>query len=143
MGPLCLSATSTVPVNETKPGAPRVVRSASYCMLAVVFAAVFLGSLFSPPLLDDADSTHAEAAREMFVSGDYVTLHINGVRYLEKAPLPYWLVVASYHLFGINEFSTRLPMAISVLLLRSEEHTSELQSLRHLVCRLLLEKKKT
>jgi 4-amino-4-deoxy-L-arabinose transferase-like glycosyltransferase len=86
-------------------------------MLAIVFAAVFLGSLFSPPLLDDADSTHAEAAREMFVTGDYVTLRVNGVRYLEKAPLPYWLVVASYHLFGINEFSTRLPMALSVLLL--------------------------
>jgi len=86
-------------------------------MLAVVFAAVFLGSLFTPPLLDDADSTHAEAAREMFVTGDYVTLRVNGVRYLEKAPLPYWLVVASYHLFGVSEFSTRLPMAVSVLLL--------------------------
>jgi 4-amino-4-deoxy-L-arabinose transferase-like glycosyltransferase len=86
-------------------------------MLAIVFAIVFLASVFSPPLLDDADSTHAEAAREMFVSGDYVTLHVNGVRYLEKAPLPYWLVVASYHLFGINEFATRLPMALSVLLL--------------------------
>ena len=86
-------------------------------MLAIVFAAVFLGSLYPPPLLDDADSTHAEAAREMFVSGDYVTLHVNGVRYLEKAPLPYWLVTASYHLFGINEYATRLPMALSVLLL--------------------------
>ena len=96
---------------------PVVLRAASYWLLGVVFAAVFLASLFSPPLLDDADSTHAEAAREMFVTGDYVTLHVNGVRYLEKAPLPYWLVVASYHLFGINEFSTRLPMAISVLLL--------------------------
>src|ERR1700758_660203 len=117
MGRPYLSATSTVPVTETKPTAPTGLRSASYWMLAVVFAAVFFGSLFSPPLLDDADSTHAEAAREMFVTGDYVTLHINGVRYLEKAPLPYWLVVASYHLFGINEFSTRLPMAISVLLL--------------------------
>src|ERR1700756_136188 len=117
MGLPYLSATSTVPVTETKPTAPTGLRSASYWMLAVVFATVFLGSLFSPPLLDDADSTHAEAAREMFVTGDYVTLHINGVRYLEKAPLPYWLVVASYHLFGINEFSTRLPMAISVLLL--------------------------
>ncbi len=87
---------------------PGGLRAASYWMLAIVFAAVFLGSLFSPPLLDDADSTHAEAAREMFVTGDYVTLHVNGVRYLEKAPLPYWLVVASYHLFGIHEFSTRL-----------------------------------
>lgn len=86
-------------------------------MLAIVFASVFVGSLFSPPLLDDADSTHAEAAREMFADGDYVTLHVNGVRYLEKAPLPYWLVALSYRLFGINEFSTRLPMAIAVFLL--------------------------
>ncbi len=53
----------------------------------------------------------------MYVTGDYVTLHVNGVRYLEKAPLPYWLVVISYRLFGVNEFSTRLPMALSVLLL--------------------------
>jgi 4-amino-4-deoxy-L-arabinose transferase-like glycosyltransferase len=85
--------------------------------LACVFFAVYFGSLFSPALLDDADSTHAEAAREMFVSGDYVTLHVNGVRYLEKAPLPYWLVAISYHIFGVNEFATRLPMAVSVLLL--------------------------
>lgn len=73
--------------------------------------------MFSPALLDDADSTHAEAAREMFVTGDYVTLHVNGVRYLEKAPLPYWLVALSYHVFGVNEFATRLPMALSVLML--------------------------
>ena len=86
-------------------------------MLGLVFGAVFLGSVFSPPLLDDADSTHAEAAREMFVTGDYVTLRVNGVRYLEKAPLPYWLVCASYHGFGVNEFSTRLPMALCVFLL--------------------------
>lgn len=96
---------------------PQRLRAASYWLLAVVFTAVYLGSLFSPALLDDADSTHAEAAREMFVTGDYVTLHVNGVRYLEKAPLPYWLVAASYHLFGVNEFATRLPMALSVMLL--------------------------
>ena len=96
---------------------PQRLRAASYWALALVFAAVYLGSLFSPPLLDDADSSHAEAAREMYVSGNYVTLHINGVRYLEKAPLPYWLVAGSYQLFGVNEFATRLPMALSVMLL--------------------------
>jgi len=96
---------------------PERLRTASYGALAVVFVAVYFGSLFSPALLDDADSTHAEAAREMFVSGDYVTLHVNGVRYLEKAPLPYWLVAFCYRIFGVNEFASRLPMALSVLLL--------------------------
>jgi 4-amino-4-deoxy-L-arabinose transferase-like glycosyltransferase len=85
--------------------------------MAAVFLAVYVGSMFTPALLDDADSTHAEAAREMFVTGDYVTLHINGVRYLEKPPLPYWLVAFSYQAFGVSEFSTRLPMVLSVMLL--------------------------
>ena len=97
--------------------APAPRRGLAYFVLAVLFVAVYCGSLFSPALLDDADSTHAEAAREMFVSGDYVTLHVNGVRYLEKPPLPYWLVAFSYRVFGVNEFATRLPMALSVLLL--------------------------
>ncbi len=91
--------------------------SRALVLLAIIFTVVYLGSVFSPPLLDDADSTHAEAAREMLARGDYVTLHVNGIRYLEKAPLPYWLVAGSYRLFGINEFAARLPTAISVLLL--------------------------
>ncbi|MGB2604213.1 MAG: glycosyltransferase family 39 protein, partial [Candidatus Sulfotelmatobacter sp.] len=89
----------------------------AYCALAAVFLAVYVGSMFTPGLLDDADSTHAEAAREMVVTGDFVTLHINGVRYLEKPPLPYWLVAFSYKVFGVNEFSTRLPMVLSIMLL--------------------------
>ena len=93
------------------------VRVFPYAALAIVFLAIYVGSMFTPPLLDDADSTHAEAAREMLVSGDYVTLHINGVRYLEKPPLPYWLVAFSYKIFGVNEFATRVPMVLSVLLL--------------------------
>ncbi len=84
-------------------------------MLAV-FAAVYLGSAFSPALLDDADATHAEAAREMAAGGDFVTLRVNGIRYLEKAPLMYWLVALSYRLFGTNEFATRLPLMLATLL---------------------------
>ncbi|HTS06095.1 MAG TPA: glycosyltransferase family 39 protein, partial [Candidatus Eisenbacteria bacterium] len=112
-----MSAISTPPLAEGECNFSARKRSFSYLALIVVFAAVYFGALFSPPLLDDADSTHAEAAREMFVTGDYVTLHVNGVRYLEKAPLPYWLVAASYHIFGVNGFASRLPMALSVLLL--------------------------
>jgi 4-amino-4-deoxy-L-arabinose transferase-like glycosyltransferase len=100
------------------PRSPSVHGSRVACWaLAVVFVAVYVGSMFTPGLLDDADSTHAEAAREMVVTGDYVTLHVNGVRYLEKAPLPYWLVACSYRVLGANEFSTRLPMVVSVMLL--------------------------
>ncbi len=111
---LIASSTPTIPEDQNR---IQRLRTKSYCGLALIFLAVYFGSMFSPALLDDADSTHAEAAREMFVTGDYVTLHVNGVRYLEKAPLPYWLVALSYHIFGVNEFATRLPMALSVLLL--------------------------
>jgi len=85
-------------------------------LVFVLLLAVYLGSAFSPSLLDDADATHAEAAREMVTRGDYVTLHVNGVRYLEKAPLMYWSVALCYRIFGVNEFATRLPSVIAVLL---------------------------
>lgn len=77
---------------------------------------VYLGSAFSPALLDDADATHAEAAREMVVRSDYVTLHVNGVRYLEKAPCMYWLSAFGFRIFGVNEFAARLPIVLAVLL---------------------------
>src|ERR1700680_3909888 len=115
MGSRQLSAISTPTISDEPNRVPERLLAASYWALAVVFAAVYFGSLCSPALLDDADSTHAEAAREMFASGDYVTLHVNGVRYLEKAPLPYWLVAVSYKGFGVNEFSTRLPLGFLVV----------------------------
>jgi 4-amino-4-deoxy-L-arabinose transferase-like glycosyltransferase len=46
--------------------------------LWLLFYASF--TLFSPPLLDDADSVHAEVAREMLLRHDYVTLYANGIR---------------------------------------------------------------
>ena len=79
---------SAVPALQTEQPAARASHRRALILLAMVFALVYLGSAFSPPLLDDADSTHAEAAREMLERGDYVTLHVNGIRYLEKAPLP-------------------------------------------------------
>lgn len=86
-------------------------------VLVALWLVVYAASLFAPPLLDDADATHASAARNIVLSGDYVTLHVNGIRYLEKAPLPYWLVAVSFRLFGFNTFAVHLPQAIAVLLL--------------------------
>ncbi len=82
--------------------------------MVFLFLLVYAGSAFSPGLQDDADSTHAEAAREMYATGDYVTLHVNGIRYLEKAPMMYWLVAISYRVFGVNEFATHLPTVLAI-----------------------------
>lgn len=87
-------------------------------VIALLWAVVYLGTIFSPPLMDDADTVHAEAAREMVEHHDWVTLRINnGFRYLEKAPLMYWLVAASYEIFGVHDWSTRLPIALGMLAL--------------------------
>jgi 4-amino-4-deoxy-L-arabinose transferase-like glycosyltransferase len=74
-------------------------------------------TLFNPPLLDDADSVHAEVAREMVQRHDWITLHANGIRYLEKAPLMYWSMAASFTLFGPQDWAARLPLAIAALAL--------------------------
>ncbi len=89
----------------------------AWTLLLLVFLAVHFAALFSPSLLDDADSTHANAARHMALSGDWVTLQVNGIRYLEKPPLPYWLAAVDYRIFGYNVFATHLPLTLSVLAL--------------------------
>jgi len=87
-------------------------------LIVLLWALIYLGSLFQPALLDDADTVHAEAAREMVASNDWVTLHINnGFRYLEKAPLVYWATAASFKVFGVHDWSARLPIALGVLAL--------------------------
>jgi 4-amino-4-deoxy-L-arabinose transferase-like glycosyltransferase len=74
-------------------------------------------ALVRPPLLDDADALHAEAAREILVTHDWVTLHVNGVRFLEEAPLLYWSTAASFRIFGEHLWSARLPLALYALAL--------------------------
>jgi 4-amino-4-deoxy-L-arabinose transferase-like glycosyltransferase len=96
---------------------PTSSRRLAWTAVFVLFLAVYLGSAFSPALQDDVDTSHAEAAREMITRGDYVTLHVNGVRYLEKAPLMYWLVAGCYRVFGVNEFATHLPTVVAMFLL--------------------------
>src|ERR1700677_4986029 len=87
-------------------------------MLAITVVTWFLTyipGLARPGLLDDADSIHAEAAREMLLNHNWVSLYLNGIRYLEKAPLMYWVVVIRYKIFGVGEWQTRLPLALAVL----------------------------
>lgn len=86
--------------------------------LAVFWAVIYMGSAGYPPaLLDDADTVHAEAAREMAETNNFVTLYANRLRYLEKAPMMYWQIALSYKVFGVTEFASRLPIALATLAL--------------------------
>jgi len=111
----------TVPRTAAEPDPPAgqpalfATPKKAWTLLALVFLAIYGAALFSPSLLDDADTTHAQAAQHMLTSGNWVTLYVDGVRYLEKPPLPYWMVAADYALFGFNVFATHLPMALGVL----------------------------
>ncbi len=86
-------------------------------VIVLLWGAVYSPGVFHPPLFDDADSDHAEAGREMLTLHDWVTLHMNGIRYLEKAPLPYWAMAVSFKIFGVGTWQARLGQALGVLAL--------------------------
>ncbi|PWU04201.1 MAG: glycosyl transferase [Terriglobia bacterium] len=67
--------------------------------------------------MDDVDSVQAQIARNMLQSGDWVTARLDGVAYLEKAPLKYWLIAISYMIFGVHDWAARIPLAIATILL--------------------------
>jgi 4-amino-4-deoxy-L-arabinose transferase-like glycosyltransferase len=84
-------------------------------LLVVLGLPVTLLGLGSPALYDPHESLYAEVAREMVVHGDWLTPHLNGTRYLDKPPLFYWLIAIAYTVFGVSEFSARLPIALAGL----------------------------
>jgi len=88
--------------------------AATWVLLLAIFIAVQFASLFTPPLLDDVDASHAQIAQHMDESHDWITMKVDGIRYLEKAPLPYWLDAALYPVFGQNVFATHLPNALAL-----------------------------
>lgn len=65
--------------------------------------------------MDDVDAVQAQIARSMLDSGDWVTARLDGVVYLEKAPLIYWLIAISYKIFGVHDWAARIPVVVSVL----------------------------
>ncbi|MGB3630992.1 MAG: glycosyltransferase family 39 protein, partial [Terracidiphilus sp.] len=99
-----------------RPGAALSPRKV-WLLFAVIFAAVYFASLFSPPLMDDVDASHAQAAQYIAHTGDLITPKTDGIRYIEKPPLPYWLVAGMYKIFGENTFATHLPNALAMLAL--------------------------
>ncbi|MFZ4666313.1 MAG: ArnT family glycosyltransferase, partial [Prochlorotrichaceae cyanobacterium] len=77
----------------------------------------FLWHLGSVGLVDETEPLFAEAARQMIVRQDWVTPYFNEVQRFDKPPLIYWLMALCYQLFGVNEWSVRLPSALSAIVL--------------------------
>src|ERR1700722_6596513 len=90
-----------------------------YYLAVILFAtAVYIGCMISPPsLMDDVDAVQAQIARNMLTSGDWVTARLDGVVYLEKAPLIYWMMAVSYKIFGVHDWAARLPLAFAAVVL--------------------------
>lgn len=82
-------------------------------LLLAVF--LFFYRLGVPGLMDPDEGRYAEIAREMLASGDFITPQLNGLPYLEKPPLVYWLTALSLACLGATEWSARLVAALSAL----------------------------
>jgi 4-amino-4-deoxy-L-arabinose transferase-like glycosyltransferase len=94
-----------------------LVRHYQLIVLAIA-AAIYLLCIVSPPsLMDDVDSVQASISRTMLRTGDWVTPHLDGIKYLEKPPLKYWLIAISFKIFGDSDIAARLPMALFAVLL--------------------------
>jgi len=84
-------------------------------LTALLFVAAGLGGA---GLLDNNEGLYAEIPREMLASGDWrmwVIPHLNGLPYMEKPPLLYWLTAVSFALFGYTEWAARLAPALAAL----------------------------
>src|SRR5437762_1346086 len=90
-----------------------------YQLIVVLVAVlIFLGCIVSPPsLMDDVDAVQAQIARTMLQTGDWVTARLDGVAYLEKSPLKYWMIAAAFALFGVRDWAARIPLALSAMAL--------------------------
>ena len=84
-------------------------------LLLLAVSVPFLFAKLGMPLLDPDEGLYASIAREMLERGDWAIPHINGVPYLEKPPLYFWLTAFTFALFGYSEWAVRLWSALSTL----------------------------
>jgi len=93
-------------------------RVQSELVVILLAGLVFVGCMISPPsLMDDVDAAHGQLARNMIQSGDWIIPHLDGVAYVEKPPLPYWMIAVSYRIFGVHDWAARAPFALAAMLL--------------------------
>lgn len=85
-------------------------------VLGFIFGLLFFSFLGNRPLTAPDEGRYVEIPREMVATGDYITPHLNGLKYFEKPPLLYWVQTIPLKLFGMKEWAMRLPLALFALL---------------------------
>jgi 4-amino-4-deoxy-L-arabinose transferase-like glycosyltransferase len=84
--------------------------------LLVLSAGLYIGTASRPALDDeDVDAAHAMVAQEMLQRNDFVVPYMDGIRYLIRPPMHFWMIAVSYKLLGETEFATRLPIGLAVV----------------------------
>ncbi len=84
-------------------------------VLLLALSALFLFPKLGMPLLDPDEGLYASIAQEMLSRGDWVIPHVNGLPYLEKPPLYFWLTAGTFWLFGASEWAVRIWSALATL----------------------------
>ncbi|MEN6355654.1 MAG: glycosyltransferase family 39 protein [Armatimonadota bacterium] len=92
-------------------------RIAPYILLALLCAVLFAWRVGSTPLIGLDEGLYAECSREMLAGGDYIVPTCNGVLFLDKPPLVYWMQAAGMRVFGVNSLGARLPSILAALIL--------------------------
>ena len=82
-------------------------------LLLLIYAALWFGTLNYRHLIPSDEGRYAEMAREMLITGDWVTPRYNGYKYFEKPPLQIWATAATFQLFGIGDWQARLWTALT------------------------------
>jgi len=88
----------------------------NYALLFFGCVLFHLAGIWSLPLIDRDEPRFAEASREMIERGDYVVPYFNNRVRFDKPPLTYWMQIASYKIFGENDFAARFPSTIAAAL---------------------------
>lgn len=94
---------------------PALAWALSILWLGAIGWIAFFWNLGNIGLVDETEPLFAEAARQMAVTGDWITPYWNEQTRFDKPPLIYWLMAIAYHLIGVNEWAVRLPSAIAAI----------------------------
>ncbi len=92
-----------------------ILSKKEYLQLYVLLAVVYLLGL-SIPLMENDSAQHATMAMRMFLENDFLHIYKGGQDYLDKPHMHFWLAAFSFKLFGISQWSYRIPALLFTIL---------------------------